>query len=399
MTLREPQEAVDALVERLGPVTTERVALDRAVGRVLAEPVKADRDSPPRDVSSMDGYAVRLEDLRRPRLPLAGEIPIGSAPPAMVPGHAWRIVTGACVPAEAEAVVRREDTEESDDWIRLTIDPGQVPAAQFIRRQGENLRAGAELVAAGTAITPGVISALASFGTTNPLVYRRVIVGLLTTGDELVPPSEEPPPWKIRDANGPTLSSLFGSIPWLRLMPTDNAGDSLEALEASLRRLLGSCDAVLATGGVSMGNRDFVPAAVERVGGQTVFHKLRQRPGKPMLGAVGGAGQAVLGLPGNPVSVMVTARRYAYAVLRRLGGFSTTHPPTTVVALRDPDDERLDLWWHRPVRLTSDGEADLLPSRGSGDIAAAARSDGFVCLPPGQAGRGPWPYWSWRLPE
>jgi molybdopterin molybdotransferase len=303
------------------------------------------------------------------------------------------------VPPEAEAVVRREDTEESDDWIRLTVDAGQIPPAEFIRRQGENLRAGAELVAAGTAISPAVISALASFGCTSPLVHRRVTVGLLTTGGELVPPSEQPPPWKIRDSNGPVLRSLLGSVAWLSLVQTDNADDSLEALEATLAELLASCDAVIATGGVSMGNRDFVPAAVERAGGQTVFHKLRQKPGKPMLGAVGPDGQAVLGLPGNPVSVMVTARRFAYVVLRRLGGFSSLHRPTTAVTLRDPDDERLDLWWHRPVRLTSDGEAELLSSRGSGDIAAAARSDGFVCLPPGRTGQGPWPYWSWRLPE
>jgi molybdopterin molybdotransferase len=317
----------------------------------------------------------------------------------MIRGHAWRVVTGACVPPEAEAVVRREDTEESDDSIRLTIDPGQIPTGQYIRRQGENVRAGTELIASGTPINPGVIAALASFGCTNPLVHRRVNVGLLTTGDELVPPSEEPPPWKIRDANGPVLRSLLGPAEWLELVPANNARDSLEALEATLTMLLGSCDVVIATGGVSMGNRDFVPAAVERVGGQTVFHKLRQKPGKPMLGAVGPAGQAVLGLPGNPVSVMVTARRFAYAILRRLGGFSAAVPPTTLVTLRDPDDERLDLWWHRPVKLCSDGEAELLSSRGSGDIAASARSDGFVCFPPGHAGRGPWPYWSWRLPE
>lgn len=399
MTLTEPENAVAALVERLTPVDCECVALDAAMGRVLADPVMADRDSPPRDVSSMDGYAVRLQDLHPTRLPIAGEIPIGTAPPQMVPGHAWRIVTGACVPDDAEAVVRREDTEESDDWIRLTVDPRSIPSGQFIRRRGENVRAGAQLLDGGGVITPAVVAALASFGCTHPRVRRRVSVGLLTTGDELVAPGDAPPPWKIRDANGPVLRGLFGQVPWLNLVHADTAADSLETLESTLGQLLDSCDAIVATGGVSMGNRDFVPAAVARVGGQTVFHKLRQRPGKPMLGAVGPNGQALLGLPGNPMSVMVTARRFAYAVLRRLGGFVPNHHPNPVVTVRNPDQERLDLWWHRPVRLVSDGEAVLVSSRGSGDIAAAARSDGFVCFPPGAAGRGPWPYWTWRLPE
>jgi molybdopterin molybdotransferase len=316
----------------------------------------------------------------------------------MVAGRAWRIVTGACVPATADAVVRREDTTEGKAWIELELDPAQIAPGQFIRRQGENIRAGSQLVEAGCAVTPAVVSALASFGCTSPRVFRRVRVGLLTTGDELVSPEEQPPPWKIRDSNGPVLMSLLGQSPWIEPVPADNACDSLDTLEASLASLLGSCDAVLVTGGVSMGNRDFVPAAVERVGGKTVFHKLRQRPGKPMLGAIGPAGQAVLGLPGNPVSVMVTARRFAYAFLRRLGGFSMAHPPTPMVALRNPDEQRLDLWWHRPVKLTGKGEAELLPSLGSGDIAAAALSDGFVCLPPGEVGRGPWPYWCWSLP-
>ena len=147
-----------------------------------------------------------------------------------------------------------------------------------------------------------------------------------------------------------------------------------------------------------MGHHDCVPKAIERAGATRVFHRLPQRPGKPLLGAVGPSGQGVLGLPGNPVSVMVAARRFGAAVLRRLAGFSEPQPAVPMVRLREPDGERLALWWHRLVRLVGDGEAELVTSKGSGDLVSAARSDGFVVMPPDGVGEGPWPYYDWAVP-
>ncbi len=161
--------------------------------------------------------------------------------------------------------------------------------------------------------------------------------------------------------------------------------------------MLDACDAVVLTGGVSMGDYDHVPAAVEAVGGRTVFHKLALRPGKPMLGAVGPRGQAILGLPGNPVSVMVTVRRLGIAALRRLAGFAKVDPPLPMVSLQEASTKPLHLWWYRPVRLLADGKAELVHSMGSGDLVSAARSDGFIELPPHAQGEGPWPFYTWAL--
>jgi len=153
---------------------------------------------------------------------------------------------------------------------------------------------------------------------------------------------------------------------------------------------------VLLTGGVSAGQYDFVPGVVAALGAKTVFHRLPLRPGGPILGAVGPDGQAILGLPGNPVSVLVTARRLARTVLRHLAGFACASCPVPVVRVTNDDGRTLNLWWYRLVRLTGPGVAELVPAQGSGDVVALARSDGFVEIPPNASGAGPWPYYGWE---
>jgi molybdopterin molybdotransferase len=152
---------------------------------------------------------------------------------------------------------------------------------------------------------------------------------------------------------------------------------------------------LIATGGVSMGERDFVPQVVRELGAEVLFHKVTQRPGKPVLGAVLPDGRPIFGLPGNPQSVMVTARRMVVPVLERLAGIERPLPPT-VMRLERHDERRLDMWWHRFVRVTGVGAAALVDVSSSGDVIGAAQSDGFVEVPPGQGGEGPWPYFGWR---
>lgn len=391
-----PAAAVAALAALLSPVGTERVTLAGAAGRVLAEEVRADRPSPAADVSAMDGYAVRLASLVPGRHRVAGEIAIGRQPPAWPTEGVLRIVTGAPVPEGAYAVVKREDVEEHGDAISLPgaaivgLNPGSN-----IRRRGENCREGDVVVPAGREIDAPAAGALASFGYPTPLVFRQVKVGVLVTGDEVIEASASPSPWQIRDSNGAAVAAILGRAAWLDVVAAGRAADEPGILREAVSRLA-SCDAIVMTGGVSMGPKDFVPGVLADLGAKVVFHRIPQRPGKPVLGAVLPGGRPVLALPGNPVSVMVTARRMAAPILARLAGLSRGDPPA-LVRLANADRKRLHLWWHRPVRITEPGVAELVAGMGSGDVASAAASDGFVEIPPEQAGEGPWPYYTWRI--
>jgi len=403
-----PADAIDGLSSLLAPVEPERVPLHLAAGRVLAQPLLSDRDSPPITVSAMDGYALRLADapaFASTGLPVLAESRIGQPPlthPAS-PGLV-RIVTGAPVPVGSDAVVRVEDTATADALVRLTIPPERLTTGLAIRSQGENARAADPIAPAGTIITAPLAAALATFGSAanaaGTTVRRRVRVAILTTGDELADPADPaPPPWRIRDSNGPALLAFLSTRPWLQPLEPRRIPDDPAALAGALASALDSADAILFTGGVSMGHRDFLPYVLARAGVRTIFHTVPQRPGKPILGAVAPATatlppRPILGLPGNPVSVMVTARRIALPVLATLAGLNLDPPPA--VTLADPDGATLNLWWHRLVTLGPDGRASLLSGRGSGDVPAAARSSGFVELPPGTSGPGPWPYHAWN---
>lgn len=389
-----PAAALDAFLPRLAPVAAESVPLADAGGRILAEPVAADRPSPAVDVSAMDGYAVRAaEAAAAEQLPIAGRALIGREPPTLPPGACIHIVTGAPIPPGADAVIRREDVTEAPDHIRLSPEARAVRPGTSIRRRGENAPEGAAILEPGLELTPAAIGALAAFGVVRPRVRRGVRVAILTTGDEVVDPAETPTPWCLRNSNGYALQALFSRRRWSEVAYATHVPDDPASLERAFREALERCDAVIATGGVSMGDRDYVPAAVRAVGGEVVFHRIPQRPGKPILGAMLKDGRPILALPGNPVSVLVTARRMATAVLERLAGITKPTPPET--ARIADDGKRLDLWWHRLVRLTGPGEATLIDGRGSGDIPGAAGADGFVEIPPHEGGPGPWPFYSW----
>jgi molybdopterin molybdotransferase len=393
MRVEDPAPAIRRLLDRLRPVDVETVGLGRAHGRVLAQPIVTDRPSPAADVTAMDGYAVRLADLPG-EVPVGGEVAIGHAPPPLPPGAAMRVFTGAAVPGEADAVIKREDVTERDGSI-VVPDAFEVLSGQHIRRRGENLDAGQTVVEPGVGVDAPVAAALATFGITSPEVFRRVRVGMVATGDEVLDPADDPSPFQLRDSNTSAVTAMFGPFPWVEMAAAERRVDNLEMLTKTLAAQLETCDAVFLSGGVSMGDYDFVPEAIEAIGGEIVFHRLRQRPGKPLLGAVAPGGKPIMGLPGNPVSVMVTARRYGLAALRALGGFADPDPPVPAVELADDDGATLDLWWHRLVRLDDEGRGRLVPSQGSGDMVSAARSHGFVVVPPGRGGPGPWPFYGW----
>jgi molybdopterin molybdotransferase len=168
-------------------------------------------------------------------------------------------------------------------------------------------------------------------------------------------------------------------------------------MREAVSSLLAECDALILTGGVSMGDRDYVPATLAAIGAQTIFKRVPQRPGGPVMGAVTSDGRPILALPGNPVSVLVTGRRMAIPILSAQAGLRADPRPPALVHVTNPDQRTLKMWWQRLARATAPGHVELLPTLGSGDIPSAARSDGFVELPPNASGAGPWPFYSWAV--
>jgi molybdopterin molybdotransferase len=408
--LDSPGQAVATLCAHLHRVPTEAASLASAVGRFLATPAVTDRPSPASSVSAMDGYALATCDLPAPST-YAPQTPltsltlrvcatgrIGAAPPPLERGCAVRVVTGGAVPTGADAVLKRESVLERGDAIdippatRATLRPGL-----HVRHRGENAPAGATIAPAGALITSPLAGALATFGIDHPTVRRRVRVAVLVTGDEVLRGHATPTDFQLRDSNGPVLSALLEALPFVAAAPPLHAGDDLDPTREALRMLLLSADCVLITGGVSMGDRDHVPAALAELGATTLFHGVRQRPGRPLLGAVGRTGQAVLALPGNPISALVTARRVALPVLQHLaGGTPTPLAAALVLTNPPPPTTAIDLWHHRLVQITQPGHARLIEATGSGDVFAAATSDGFVEVPPSVTGPGPFPFWPWN---
>ncbi len=305
-----------------------------------------------------------------------------------------RIVTGGGVPEGANAILKREDVHESDGAIVVPRDVAErTKPGSFIRFAGENVCAGGRVLDQGTLIGAPVAGTLASFGVAHPLVTERVRVSVLSTGDEVLPPDSSPDRWQLRDSNAASLRAMLSPVPWIDLLQVRHVPDERDLLAASVRDALERSDAVFLTGGVSMGHRDFVPEAIRRNGGDVVFHRLPQKPGKPILGAVGPEGQPILALPGNPVSVLVTARRFGAPVLSALAGRTPT--PAPLVQLAEPDDATLPLWWYRLVRRDDNGRYERVGGLSSGDVRSPAMADGFIETPPDRPADGPAPFFAW----
>jgi len=396
-----PALAIEAMADRIAPVPTEGIPIASARGRVLAQEVRTDRPSPAFSMSAMDGYAICLADACPGRLDVRGEARIGRPPPAHVQGAAIRIYTGSPIPQGSDAVIKREDVREieSEGVDQIEIEPevyARVRAGQNIRFQGENAPGGACVLREGDVLTPTAVGALHAFALKEVRVSRRARVTMITTGDELVGTDAPVDAFCIRDSNGPTVCAALGALRWVQVHPPMHVHDARDALRTCVETALAQSDAIVLSGGVSMGRYDFVPEVLESLACQTVFHKLPQRPGHPMLGAIAPAGKPVLGLPGNPVSVLCTLHRVGVPVLCTLGGLRHT-PLRALVTLTTPPEQSIPLWWYRPVRLVSDGHAALIENKGSGDVASIAASDGFVEIPPNAHGAGAYPFYPWLV--
>lgn len=394
--LDELQAAVCNLAQRSLELSDELISINLATGRILSQPLIADRDSPASDISAMDGYAFNLTDLRAIdgntcKMQVCGVACAGEPRIALEPFKAVRIFTGACVPVGANCIVPREETGESEDQVELRIPLDSLRPGQHIRRRGENSAAGAILLPAGTEITTATIGTLASFGKPTVPVRRNLRVAILNSGNELIPPGEAVEDWQIRDSNGPTLRSWINNLRWVTLVYQARIKDDLASSVRALQKALDTSDLVIISGGVSAGDTDFIPNAVVQLGGQIVFHRLPIKPGRPVMGAVLGH-KLIVCLPGNPLSAAVTARVIAQPLMERLA--SRLPRPSLQLRLANPDTATHSLVWYRLIRL-DEGIGHLVDSRGSGDFVSMARSDGFIQVPPGLSGSGPWQAWLW----
>ena len=375
------EEALEQILSRVRPLGTERVSILSALGRALADRVVSARELPPWPNSSMDGYAVRAEDTRATpaRLQIVGTVTAGSLPTrAIGAGEAMRIFTGAPLPAGADAVVPQEDTEAADGHVSLT---GPVRHGAYVRPRGEDLRVGDVVLEPGIALGPAEIGLLATLGATQVLVHRKPRVAILSTGNELAELGREPAAGQIPNTNSYSLYAQVleaGGEP----MNLGIAADRLDAIETRLRWGAGA-DMLLSSAGVSVGDLDLVKTALTRAGAELHLWQVSMRPGKPItFGSL--TGRPVFGLPGNPVSAMVTFELFVRPALRRLAGFRAIHRlrvrARAVAPIPNPGVRRGYL---RVVleRQGADWGARLTGDQGSAILTSMVRADGLAIVP------------------
>lgn len=359
----------------------EHVGLDEAPGRVLAADLDATVDIPPADNSAMDGYALRLADWQPgARLPIQQRCYAGDTPQPLKPGHAIRLFTGSLIPDGADVVVMQEDTHEADDQVEITREPRP---GQHIRQRGEDTLAGSPLLAAGTQLQAAHVALLASQGLASVPVFGRLRVGILTTGDKLVPPGGARETAQIYNSNGPMLAALVRGMaaePALVL----HARDTEEDLRGAFKTLLAECDLVLSVGGVSVGERDLVKPALAALGGELSLWKVRMKPGKPVALAMIGD-KPVVSLPGNPVSAYAVFAMLVSPLVRRMQGREELFPPVSRLPLRTehPRQDSREEFLRVQRRAADDGNAELVPygHQGSGVISSLPWSTGLARLP------------------
>ena len=343
------EEALGRVLERVHPLDVETVALDDALGRVLACDVLSDIDVNPFDNSSMDGYAVRSVDLATAAaeapvaLDVVGYIGAGSVFEGEVgPGETVRLMTGAPMPAGADAVVKYEDVKvesgEGRTGSRVSFTK-PVAAGLYVRKAGEEFKAGQVALGCGTVVGPYALGMLASAGAATVEVYRRPVLGLFTIGSELVDMTVVPGPGKIRDSNTWCLRGLAreaGAVVRVYgIVPDDKA-----SIDAALDRALAECDIVVSSGGASRGDFDFIEEVISRRG-ETVFAYLSLRPGKRQtLGMV--AGKPVFGLSGNPAACSVGFELLIRPALRAMQGYPELSRPSIVAEVSAPIKKKED---------------------------------------------------------
>jgi molybdopterin molybdotransferase len=388
------EDALDQVLGAFRPLEPERVPILQTLGRVLAEDVYADVNIPPHANSAMDGYAVIAADVAGAgpgspvRLRVIENLAAGYVAECEVaPGTAIRIMTGAPIPQGADAVIRFERTEQRDEWVDLYYAP---PVGNNIRYAGEDVHRGDLILSKGTRIRPQEVGMLASLGCSEVSVIRRPRVAILATGDELVDVSEPLGPGKIRNSNGYSNAAQvleYGGVPIMLGIARDKVNDLTGKIRSGLAQ---GADLLLTSGGVSVGDFDVVKKVLAGEG-EITFWRVRMKPGKPLAfgkiqAEVNGVERSVpvLGMPGNPVSVMVSFEIFARPAILKMLGVADLDKPTVDAVLDDEipcKDER-----RHYVRVCIDRREDgyhasLTGEQGSGILTSMVKANGFAVIP------------------
>jgi len=380
-------EAIETVLRQTERLGVESVELSNSVRRILAEDVIADADLPPFDRAQMDGYAVRAADLSNTPagLRIVGESAAGSGwHHEMKGGEAVRIMTGAPVPAGADAVQQVELTRESDDAQFVEIlEP--VDAGRSIVRRASEIKMGETVLRAGEDINAAMIATLASFGYAQVKVGRRPRVAIMATGSELVDIDQQPGKDQIRDSNNYTLAA-YAKLAGATVERLPLAGDDTEGLKKQIAEAAARSDILVTSGGVSMGVYDFTKAALKELGAEIFFERVALRPGKPTVFARLG-NTLVFGLPGNPVSVAVTFNLFARTALRAMQGAKQAELTVETAVLARDLKGSTERESYLPAILCTDEKGTLLAEPlkwgGSSDFVAFAGATALIDVPAG----------------
>jgi molybdopterin molybdotransferase len=378
-------EAIEQILQTISPLGLERVNILDALGRVLGEDITAGRNIPPKDNSAMDGYALRFQDTigASPHHPVVLEviedIPAGAIPQkSIAAGQSARIMTGAPLPVGADAVLKMEDTEKDGQKIRIMA---EAQSGQDIRRAGEDVREGELVIPRGTSVRPAGIGMLASLGRSFVSVYQRPLIAVLATGNELVDIDESPSPWKIINSNSYSLASQAldcGALVMQMGIAKDKREDLLARFQAAMR-----ADVIISSGGVSVGDYDLVKDIMQEVGSRMQFWQVAMRPGKPLaFGRIGNV--PMFGLPGNPVSSMISFEQFIRPAILKMMGHQEIFRKTVRAVLQE-DIEKRKGFTHFIRALVKAGAGGYTVSttgeQGSGILKSMVRANGLIVLP------------------
>jgi molybdopterin molybdotransferase len=385
-----PADAERLIGQMLSCLPIESLPVGHTAGSILRENVYAERDQPPFDRVSMDGIALRAADVLagQRRLIIQGTQAAGD-PPATLAGanHCFEAMTGATLPVGCDCVIPVERLTVTDGVAQIEADLA-VETGQNVHRRGSDQLQGQLLLPAGTRLAPPDVAVAAGAGMARLRVSQQPAVMIISTGNELIEPGEPIQPWQLRRSNAYGIAATLRHHGFARVAD-DHLPDEAQVLQQRLHQHLQSYNVLILSGGVSMGKFDLVPAALAACGVREVFHRIAQRPGKPMWFGIGPDGQAVFALPGNPVSTMVCLSRYVVPALINAMGAAPGTAAAAKIALAAPVSWNSSFTGFVPVKLDTDewgrSWAVTAPHNGSGDFAALAGTGGFVELPPGPA--------------
>ena len=379
------EEALKTILEGIHPLDCENISITSALGCVIGEDVISGRTIPPLDNSAMDGYAVIAADTafaskdKPVHLDVLEDVPAGSvATQPIRKGQAIRIMTGAPMPEGANAVVRVEDTEASGGKVRIFI--AAAPGLDM-REAGEDVKAGDLVISKGTVLRAAEIGMLAALGRSKAAVHRRPVVAIISTGDELVDVDETPGPGKIVNSNGYSLAALVleaGGIPLQVGIARDNREDLLSKFKMATQ-----ADIVVSSGGVSVGDYDLVKDIMAEIGSRIQFWRVAMRPGRPLaFGRL--EGKPLFGLPGNPVSSMVSFTQFIRPAILKMRGYRNIFRKTVRAEITEGYKKKQGLMYFLRARVEfRDGKhvAALTGEQGSGILKSMVLANGLIVLP------------------